>query len=174
MSNNPIAPVSVAGVLLNYLLTGFGRMVGHAHEPGVGMPADTVRLDHHDVVLGFTCVAPPMFRDKAEALASARSIDVVVVRCYAESFDALPAIIEVTLARGGLAPFTLHDLTLYRHDPDGTLWFVPATFGAAVKLTGDGLELHMTPPYETTTERMLGVYRSTAQIAVHLYPQVIS
>ncbi len=172
MIETHVTQMSLASVLCNYLLESLSPVTACEHMPGNGLPEYTVRVDRQDVVFSFTCVAPPMFSCKVEQLARAQSIDVVLVRCFTESFDALPATVETTLAGGGLPPFTLTNLTLYRHQ-DGALWFVPTGFGAAVKLTDEGLQLYLVPPYETLTDRAHGIYKSTAEIATRLYPEVV-
>lgn len=172
MIETHVTQMSLASVLCNYLLEGLSPDTACEHMPGNGLPEFTVRVDRQDVVFSFTCVAPPMFSGKVEQLARAQSIDVVLVRCFTESFDALPASVEATLAGGGLVPFTLTDLTLYRHEDDA-LWLVPTGFGAAVKLTDEGLQLHLVPPYETLIDRAFGIYKSAAEIAERLYPQVV-
>jgi hypothetical protein len=137
---------------------------------GGGMPSDTVYLEAVSTVLGFTCVAAPMFRAKVHKLASTQSLDVVLLRCCLTSADILPISADVTLAGGGLAPFDLHDLALYRHG-DATLWLVPTGFGGAIRLCADGPELCLVPPYQTLVERAAGIYRTAGELAALLYPQ---
>jgi hypothetical protein len=137
---------------------------------GSGMPSDTVYLEAVSTILGFTCVAAPMFRAKVHKLASMQSLDVVLLRCCLTPADILPISADVTLASGGLAPFDLHDLALYRHG-NATLWLVPAGFGGAIRLCADGLELCLVPPYETLVERANGVYRTAGELAALLYSQ---
>ncbi len=81
----------------------------------------------------------------------------------------LPITADVTLAGGGLAPFDMHDLSLYRH-PDRTLWLVPEGFAGAIRLEHGGAELCLVPPYETRVERVDGLYRSASELAALLYP----
>lgn len=137
---------------------------------GNGMPSDTICLEAAWAVLGFTCVSAPMFRDKVHELASSRAVDVVLLRCCLTPADILPVSADVTLAGGGLSPFNLHDLALYRHN-DNALWLVPAGFGAAIRLASDGLELCLVPPYATLAERTDGIYRTAGELAAMLYPQ---
>jgi hypothetical protein len=137
--------------------------------PGGGMPADTIHLPAARVILSFTCVASPMFRNKVHDLARDSSIDVILLRCCLTPGDILPITADVTLAGGGLAPFDMHDLSLYRH-PDRTLWLIPAGFGGAIGLGLGGAELCLIPPYETLVERADGIYRSASELAALLYP----
>ena len=134
------------------------------------MPSDTICLDAAWAVLGFTCVAAPMFRDKVHQLASTEALDVVLLRCCLTPADILPVSADITLAGGGLTPFNMHDLALYRHD-DGKLWLVPAGFGGAIRLGSDGLELCLVPPSQTLAERAAGIYRTAGELAALLYPQ---
>ena len=54
MKNLKITPPrSVASILCNYML-GVVGLTGITHEPGRGMPADTVSVDRQDLVLSFT------------------------------------------------------------------------------------------------------------------------
>jgi hypothetical protein len=165
---NPVH--SLPHVLLNYLATGFGKPEVPAMVSGAGMPADTVLFDAQSAILSFTCVAAPMFRTKIVRLATAQSIDVMLVRCCLTGGDLLPVSVDVVLAGGGLAPFKLEELALYRHD-DGGLWLVPFGFGAAIRLEAHGLELNLTPPYETLADRADGIYRAASDLAERLYPQ---
>jgi hypothetical protein len=161
---------SLPHVLLHYLATGFGKPEVPALVSGGGMPADTLLFDAQSVVLSFTCVAAPMFRAKIERLAADQSIDVMLVRCCLTGGDLLPVSIDVVLAGGGLVPFKLEDLALYRHD-DGGLWLVPFGFGGAIRLEAHGLELYLVPPYQTLAERADGIYRAASDLAERLYPQ---
>jgi hypothetical protein len=138
-------------------------------SPGGGMPADTVHLPTARVILSFTCVTQPMFRNKVHDLARDSSIDVILLRCCLTPGDILPIMADLTLAGGGLAPFDLHDLSLYRHR-DRKLWLVPESFGGAVRLGRNGAELCLVPPYETLVERADGIYRSASELAALLYP----
>jgi hypothetical protein len=97
---NPVH--SLPHVLLNYLATGFGKPEVPAMVSGAGMPADTVLFDEQSAILSFTCVAAPMFRTKIERLATAQSIDVMLVRCCLTGGDLLPVSVDVVLAGGGL------------------------------------------------------------------------
>lgn len=164
---NPVH--SLPHVLLHYLATGFGKPEVPALVSGAGMPADTVLFDAQSAILSFTCVAAPMFRAKIERLATAQSIDVMLVRCCLTGGDLLPVSVDVVLAGGGLVPFKLEELALYRHD-DGGLWLVPFGFGAAIRLEAHGLELNLMPPYETLAERADGIYRAASDLAERLYP----
>jgi hypothetical protein len=137
--------------------------------PGGGMPADTIHLPAARVILSFTCVTSPMFRNKVNDLAYGFAIDVILLRCCPTPGDILPITADVTLAGGGLAPFGMHDLSLYRH-PDRSLWLVPEAFGGAVRLGRSGAELCLVPPYETLVERADGIYRSASELAALLYP----
>jgi hypothetical protein len=163
---------SLPGILFDYMAGAFAGGAGTV-EPvlvsGAGMPADTIMLEAQSVVLGFTCVAAPMFRAKVERLAVDRSIDVMLVRCCMTSGDLLPIAVDVVLAGGGLAPFRLDGLALYRHI-DGGLWLVPGGFGGAIRLELHGLELYLVPPYDTLAERAAGIYRTAAELAALLYP----
>ena len=161
---------SVAGVLCNYFLAEFGPLPSVMRQVGGGMPADTVSVESSDVVLSFTCLDAPHFRSRARAMAQVQSRDVVLVRSC-RSADVFPITVDVTLAGGGLALFDFVDLDLYRH-VDGALWLVPELFGAAIRLTADGLILEMVPPYSTVRERGAGIYRATAEIAAEIFPQV--
>lgn len=136
---------------------------------GNGMPSDTIYLEPASAIVGFTCVASPMFRDKIHGLASTQSLDVVLLRCCLTPADILPVSADVTLAGGGLDPFDLHDLAPYRHD-DGTLWLTPAGFGGAIRLGADGLNLCLVPPYQSLAERAHGIYRTAGELAAMLYP----
>jgi hypothetical protein len=156
-------------VLLGYVADALGARTDATPIAGRSMPADTLLLTSPAVVLSVTCVSPPMFRAKALRLARREAIDVVLIRCCLTPLDVLPAAIDVVLAGGGLAPFALCDLAFYRHD-DGALWLVPEGFGAAIRLGADGLELHLTPPYDALSERAGGIYRTTAELAGMLYP----
>jgi hypothetical protein len=138
-------------------------------SPGGGMPADTVYLPAARVILSFTCVTQPMFRNKVHDLARDSSIDVILLRCCLTPGDILPIMADLTLAGGGLAPFDLHDLSLYRHR-DRKLWLVPEGFGGAIRLGHGGAELCLVPPYETLVERADGIYRSASELAALLYP----
>lgn len=137
--------------------------------PGGGMPADTVILPAARVILSFTCVTGPMFRNKVHDLACDSAIDVILLRCCLTPGDILPVTADVTLAGGGLAPFDMHDLSLYRHR-DRKLWLVPEAFGGAIRLGHGGAELCLVPPYETRVERADGIYRSASELAALLYP----
>jgi hypothetical protein len=165
---NPVR--SLPHVLLHYLASGFGQPEVPVLVSGGGMPADTVLFDAQSAILSFTCVAAPMFRAKIERLAAAPSIDVILVRCCQTAGDLLPVSIDIVLAGGGLAPFKLEELALYRHD-DGGLWLVPFGFGAAIRLEAHGLELYLVPPYATLAERADGIYRAASDLAERLYPQ---
>ncbi|WP_294192848.1 hypothetical protein, partial [uncultured Sphingomonas sp.] len=112
----------------------------------------------------------PMFRSKIERLAADQSIDVMLVRCCLTGGDLLPVSIDVVLAGGGLVPFKLEDLALYRHD-DGGLWLVPVGFGGAIRLEAHGLDLYLVPSYDTLAERADGIYRAASDVAERLYPQ---
>ena len=136
------------------------------------MPADTVLFDAQAAILSFSCVAAPMFRAKIERLAIAQSIDVMLVRCCLTSGDLLPVSVDVVLAGGGLKPFKLQELALYRHQ-DGALWLVPFGFSAAIRLEPHGLELNLVPPYQTLAERAAGIYRVASDLAELLYPQAV-
>ncbi|MES3085080.1 hypothetical protein [Sphingomonas faeni] len=138
-------------------------------SPGGGMPADTVHLPAASVILSVTCVTQPMFRNKVHDLARDSSIDVILLRCCLTPGDILPITADVTLAGGGLAPFDMHDLSLYRHR-DRKLWLVPESFGGAIRLGHGGAELCLVPPYETRVERADGIYRSASELAALLYP----
>jgi hypothetical protein len=48
---------------------------------------------------------------------------------------------------------------------------VPFGFGAAIRLEAHGLELNLTPPYETLADRADGIYRAASDLAERLYPQ---
>lgn len=137
---------------------------------GGGMPIDTVHLPAARAVLSFTCVQKPMFRAKARRLARELSLDVVLLRYCLTPSDILPVSADVTLAGGGLEPFDMTDLSLYRHD-DSSLWLVPGGFGAAIRLGRDGVELCLTPPFDTLVERATGIYRTACELAEALYPQ---
>ena len=137
-------------------------------SPGGGMPADTIHLPAA-CVLSLTCVASPMFRNKVHGLARDSSIDVILLRCCLTPGDILPITADVTLAGGDLAPFDMHDLSLYRH-PDRKLWLVPEGFGGAIRLGHGGAELCLVPPYETLVERADGICRSASELAALLYP----
>jgi hypothetical protein len=165
---NPVR--SLPHVLLHYLASGFGKPEVPALVSGGGMPADTVLFEAQSAILSFTCVAAPMFRAKIERFATAQSIDVMLVRCCLTGGDLLPVSIDVVLAGGGLVPFKLEELALYRHD-DGGLWLVPFGFGAAIQLEAHGLELYLVPPYDTLAHRADGIYRVAADLAERLYPQ---
>ena len=136
---------------------------------GGGMPSGTVLLTAARVILAFTCVSNPMFRNKVHDLARKLSIDVILLRCCLTPADILPISADVTLAGGGLVPFDMHELSLYRHG-DRTLWLVPAGFGGAVRLGTDGAALCLVPPYETLVERADGIYRTAGELAALLYP----
>lgn len=136
---------------------------------GGGMPSGTVYLPAARVILSFTGVSQPMFRNTVHDLARKRSIDVILLRCCLTPADILPISADVTLAGGGLAPFDLRDLSVYRHE-DRSLWLVPAGFGAAIRLGCDGAELCIVPPYETLVERADGIYRTASELAALLYP----
>jgi hypothetical protein len=138
-------------------------------SPGGGMPAETVHLPAAGVILSFTCVASPMFRNKVHDLAHDSSIDVILLRCCLTPGDSLPIMADVTLAGGGLTPFDMHNLSLYRHR-DRKLWLVPEGFGGAIRLGHGGAELCLVPPYETVVERADGIYRSASELAALLYP----
>jgi hypothetical protein len=168
---NPVR--SLPHVLLHYLATGFGKPEVPALVSGGGMPADTVLFDSQSAVLSFTCVAAPMFRAKIERLAIAQSIDVMLVRCCLTGGDLLPVSVDVVLGGGGLTPFKLQELALYRHE-DGALWLVPFGFGAAIMLEPHGLELYLVPPYATLVERAAGIYRVASDLAESLYPRAVS
>jgi hypothetical protein len=165
---NPVHPLP--HVLLHYLASGFGKPKVPALVSGGGMPADTVLFEAQSAFLSFTCIAAPMFRAKIERLATAQSTDVMLVRCCLTGGDLLPVSIDVVLAGGGLVPFKLEELALYRHD-DGGLWLVPFGFGAAIQLEAHGLELYLVPPYDTLADRAHGIYRVAADLAERLYPQ---
>lgn len=137
---------------------------------GGGMPSDTVHLPAARAILSFTCVEQPMFRNKVHDLARDWSIDVILLRCCLTPADILPVSADVTLAGGGLAPFDIHDLSLYRHG-DGALWLVPAGFGGAIQVGPDGVEICLVPPYDTLIERSDGIYRSAGELAAMLYPE---
>lgn len=160
---------SLPHVLLHYLAGGFGLSDVPALLTGENMPADFALLGARSTIVAFTCVAAPAFRERILRLATAQSIDVLLVRCCLSSADLLPLSLDVVLAGGGLAPFTLEDLALYRHD-DGALWLAPARFGAAIRLESHGLELRLVPPYETLAERADGIYRAACDLAELLYP----
>ncbi len=136
---------------------------------GGGMPIDTVHLSAARVILSFSCVQKPMFRAKVHKLACGLSLDVVLLRCCLTPADILPVSADVTLAGGGLVPFDMTDLSLYRHHDTG-LWLVPGGFGAALRLGSDGVELCLVPPYETLLERAAGIYRTACELAALLYP----
>jgi hypothetical protein len=102
---NPVH--SLPHVLLHYLATGFGEPEEPALVSGAGMPAGTVLFDAQSAILSFTRVAAPMFRAKIEQLATAQSIDVIIVRCCLTGGDLLPVSADVVLAGGGLVPFKL-------------------------------------------------------------------
>lgn len=136
---------------------------------GGGMPSGTVYLPAARVILSFTGVPQPMFRNTVHDLARKRAIDVILLRCCLTPADILPISADVTLAGGGLAPFDLLDLNVYRHE-DRSLCLVPAGFGAAIRLGGDGAELCIVPPYETLVERADGLYRTAGELAALLYP----
>lgn len=136
---------------------------------GNGMPSDTIYLQAASAVVGLTCLAAPMFRAKVHKLASEQSLDVVLLRCCLTPADILPISADVTLAGGGLDPFDMHDLALYRHD-DGVLWLVPSASGGAIRLGADGLELCLVPPYQSLAERAHGIYRTAGELAAMLYP----
>jgi hypothetical protein len=165
---NPVR--SLPHVLLHYLASGFGKPEVPVLVSGGGMPADTVLFEAQSAILSFTCVAAPMFRAKIERFATAQSIDVMLVRCCLTGGDLLPVSIDVVLAGGGLVPFKLEELALYRHD-DGGLWLVPFGFGGAIQLEAHGLELYLVPPYDTLADRADGIYRVAADLAERLYPQ---
>ncbi len=137
---------------------------------GGGMPIDTVYLPAARTILSFTCVQKPMFRPKVHQLARSQSIDVVLLRSSLTPADILPVAADATLAGGGLVPFDMNDLCLYRHH-DTTLWLVPEGFGAAIRLGLDGIELCLVSPYETLVERAQGIYRTAGELAAMLYPQ---
>lgn len=161
---------SLPQVLLHHIASGFGKPEVPVLVLGGGMPADSVLYDAQSVVVALSCVAPPMFRSKIERLAADQSIDVMLVRCCLTGGDLLPVSIDVVLAGGGLTPFKLEDLALYRHD-DGGLWLVPFGFGGAIRLEAHGLELYLVPPYQTLAERADGIYRAASDVAERLYPQ---
>ena len=164
---NPVR--SLPQVLLNYLANGFGRPEVPALVSGGGMPADTVLFDAQSAILSFTCVAAPMFRNNIEQIATAQSIDVMLVRCCLTGGDLLPVSADVVLAGGSLVPFKLQELALYHHD-DGGLWLVPFGFGAAIRLEAHGLELYLVPPYKSLADRAGGIYRVASDLAERLYP----
>ena len=171
MKNLKITPPrSVASILCNYMLGAVG-LTGITHEPGRGMPADTVSVDRQDLVLSFTCLDAPHFRSKVRALARTQARDVVLIRCC-RSEDVFPLNADVTLAGGGLAPFDLRDLDVYRHT-DHTLWLVPLNYGPSIELTPEGLVLNLVPPYSTALERAHGIYQSTVEISAELFPQAV-
>lgn len=164
---------ALTGALSGYLLAALADPVGPVQIAGSGLPADTLLVEERSAVLCFTCVAPPMFRSKLRRLAAEQAIDVVLVRCCKTPLDVLPASVDVSLGGGGLVPFNMYDLAIYRHT-DGVLWLVPDLFGAAVRIGAEGFEVCLVPPYETSAERAGGVYRATAEMATLLYPQVRS
>lgn len=137
---------------------------------GDGMPINTVHMPAARAILSFTCVQKPMFRRKVHTLARSRSIDVVLLRCCLTPGDILPVAADATLAGGGLVPFDMNDLSLYRHHDTG-LWLVPEGFGAAIRLGLDGIELCLVPPYKTLLERAQGIYRTAGELAALIYPQ---
>lgn len=161
---------ALTDALCRYLLAGFGDPSSAVQIAGDGMPSDTLHVEDRAAVLSFTCIAPPFFRSKLKTLAAEQSLDVALVRCCQTERDVLPVSVDVALGGGGLAPFTMYDLAIYRH-MDGALWLVPEQFGAAVRLSADGLMVHLTPPYETLAERARGVYHATADMGALLYPQ---
>lgn len=160
---------SLPRVFLKYIVTSFDQPEVPVLLSGAGMPADTVLIEARSLIVSITCVAAPAFRGKIERLATAQSIDVMLVRCGLTGNDLLPVAIDVMLAGGGLDPFKLEDLALYRHD-DGALWLVPIGFGGAIRLEAHGLELYLVPPYETRAERAAGIYRAASDLAERLYP----
>ncbi len=172
--SNPVR--SLPSVLLYYLATAFCHDGQHiepimpARISGGGLPADTVMLDAQSAILSFTCVSAPMFRAKIERVAAAEAIDVVLMRCCLTTGDLLPIAADVVLAGGGLAPFSLNDMALYRHD-DGGLWLVPHGFGGAIRFELHGLELYLVPPYQTLADRAGGIYRTASELAALLFPQ---
>lgn len=170
--NNLLKPArSLPSVLCGYLAAELGGDTCPATiVSGAGMPADTVYLEAAATIIGFTCVSAPMFRAKVHKLASTQSLDVVLVRCCLTTADILPVSADVTLAGGGLTPFNMHDLAIYRHDDDA-LWLVPLGFCGAIRLAAEGLELCLVPPYQTLIERAEGIYRAAGELASLLYPQ---
>ena len=160
---------TLSAVLLGYVVEALGSAVDATLISGHGMPADSLLLNPPGVVLSATCVAPPMFRAKALKLARDEALDVILIRCCLTPLDILPASIDVILGGGGLPPFGLHDLAFYRHG-DGALWLVQEGFGAAILLAADGLELHLTAPFETLGQRAVGVYFTTAELASLIHP----
>lgn len=170
IQSNKNRPRSVASILCSYMATALDPNPGITRMIGCGLPADTVSVHRQDVILSFTCLSAPHFRAKVRAVAQMHSRDVVLVRSC-RSADVFPVTTDVTLAGGGLAPFDLYDLELYRHQ-DQSLWLVPPLFSAAVLLSADGLILQMVPPYSTVRQRSTGVYRATAEIAAEIFPQV--
>lgn len=165
---NPVQALPQA--LFNYLAPSFCKPEVAALVSGGGMPTDTLLFDGRSVALSFTCVVAPMFRAKIERLAADQSIDVMLVRCCLPGGNLLPVSLDVVLAGGGLVPFQLEELALYRHD-DGGLWLVPFGFGAAIRLEAYGLELYLVPPYQLLAERADGIYRASSELAERLYPQ---
>jgi hypothetical protein len=160
---------TLPGVLLSCLAAGFGVPDDPTIVAGGGLPADSLLFDAQSAILSFTCVAAPMFRDKIERVAAARSIDIMLVRCCLTTGDLLPVSVDVVLAGGGLDPFAMEDLSLYRHGDRG-LWLVPYGSGGAIHLKPHGLELWPVPPYRSLVERADGIYRTASELAALLYP----
>lgn len=170
-------PQPIASVLTLHLLAELGWTCASGDPGDVtavrghGMPADTVVLAQPDVALSVTCRDAPVFRDKVAELAAAQSRDVVLMRCCRTS-DIFPVGVDITLGGHGLDPFSLYDLSLYRHG-DGVLWLVPEYHGPSVRITTTGLELEFCAPYDTFAERLAGVLRAATQLAVEMFPKEV-
>lgn len=162
--NTITAPACTASsTVLGYLLHALSASESYPYAPELGLPASTIRLDDHGVVLSVTQAAAPLFRDTVAQVASEQHCDVVLVRIFEVAEYYLHTTVDFTLGLLPCTPWAMRDWSLWT-GADDRLWLVPEGFGPCVLVTSDGLHLELVPPYPTMAQRSAGVLRAAAEL----------
>lgn len=131
-------------------------------EGGTGLPANVVDSVANNLTICATPVTEPLFRQPMLRFAEATRRDLLIVRhgFHPETLD--PVLVDV-VARTHCGPILVEDMIFWRA-PSGALHLVPSKPNLYASLGHHGLEVSLTPPWDTWPQRSAGLERAAAEI----------
>lgn len=137
----------------------------------IGLPDHAIHVPGHDAIIAATTAPAPLFRAGIAQVATARRLDVILLRVGSVANGEMAITADFALASLPCATWVEHDFALWADHR--SVWLVPPAFGPAVSLSWEGASLEIVPPYGCLGERADGIARAGRSLARLIQPEVV-
>lgn len=169
MHTKPVQCCTPNSVATGLILEAMGADAVYDQVRAIGLPDHAIQVPERDAIIAATSAPAPLFRTGIEQVASARRLDVILLRVGPIVDGVMTVSVDFALASLPCATWVEHDFAPWADHR--SLWLVPPGFGPAVSLGWEGASLEISPPYSCLGERADGIARAGRDLARLVQPE---